>query len=190
MTGWLNGSSAHSRKHASTKGAQWDRYLSSVLWAYQNTPHESIGEKPSFLLNCQTPSEAALLPPASATVADYREQLVLSLSTARALAVDSIKQAQEKYKRLYDRKSSPSHLKVGDWVFVRFPQDEVGKMRKLSRPWHEPYRIGTKCYSGEGLPPLGCGDSGTLVTCGTVSKRASTWILLVWGQAAFSWTSS
>ena len=137
------------RKHASTKGTQWDRYLSSVLWAYQNTPHESTGEKPSFLLfgyDCRTPTEAALLPPASldpTTVADYREQLVLSLSTARALAVDSIKQAQGKYKRLYDRKSAPSRLKVGDWVLVRFPQEEVGKMRKLSRPWHGPYRIVT-----------------------------------------------
>ena len=137
------------RKHASTKGTQWDRYLSSVLWAYRNTPHESTGEKPSFLLfgyDCRTPSEAALLPPASldpTTVADYREQLVLSLSTARALAVDSIKQAQRKYKRLYDRRSAPSHLKVGDWVLVRFPQEEIGKMRKLSRPWHGPYRIVT-----------------------------------------------
>ena len=24
-------------------GNQWDRYLSTVLWAYRNTPHESSG---------------------------------------------------------------------------------------------------------------------------------------------------
>ena len=38
------------RKHASRFGNQWDNYLSSVLWAYRNVPHESTREKPSFLL--------------------------------------------------------------------------------------------------------------------------------------------
>ena len=66
---------------------------------------------------------------------------MLSLSSARDLAIQSIKQAQIKYKRVYDKKSVPSQLQVGDWVLVRFPQDEVGKMRKLSCPWHGPYRI-------------------------------------------------
>ena len=32
-------------------------------------------------------------------------------------------------------------LKLGDWVLVYFPKDEVGRNRKLSRPWHGPYRI-------------------------------------------------
>ena len=56
------------RKHAAQYGAQWDRYLSGVLWAYRNTPHEATGEKPSFLLfglDCRSPTEAALLPPNS-----------------------------------------------------------------------------------------------------------------------------
>ena len=53
-------------KQAALHGAQWDRYLSGVLWAYRYTPHESTGEKPSFLLfgvDCRTLTEAALLPP-------------------------------------------------------------------------------------------------------------------------------
>ena len=32
-------------------------------------------------------------------------------------------------------------FRVGDWILVRFPQDESGRWRKLSRPWHGPYRI-------------------------------------------------
>jgi len=54
------------RKHAATHGNQWDKYLYGVLYAYRNISHESIGEKPSYLLygtDCQTPSEAAILPP-------------------------------------------------------------------------------------------------------------------------------
>ena len=38
------------RKHASVYGSQWDTYLHGLLWAYRNTPHETTGEKPSFLL--------------------------------------------------------------------------------------------------------------------------------------------
>ena len=117
------------RKQAATFGSQWDRYLPGVLWAYRNTPHEATGEKPSFLLfgyDCRTPTEAALLQPTPVepmTVSDYREQVILSLSTARELAAESIKKSQRKYKALYDRKAASVHLQVGDWVLVKFPQE-------------------------------------------------------------------
>ena len=47
------------RKHADKFGMQWDQYLPGLLWACRNTPHESAGEKPSFLLfgiDCRTPT--------------------------------------------------------------------------------------------------------------------------------------
>ena len=53
----------------------------------------------------------------------------------------AIKQAQVKYEMAYDRRSAPSRVQVGDWVLVRFLQEEVGKLRKLSRPWHGPFRV-------------------------------------------------
>ena len=137
------------RKHAATFGNQWDRYLPGVLWAYRNTPHESTGEKPSFLLfgmDCRTPTEAAYLPPSSlrpADVSDYREELILSLSLARKLAAESIQKVQVKYKRNYDRgvKIVDAPLRNGVWVLVYHPQDETGGNRKLSRPWYGPYRV-------------------------------------------------
>ena len=76
------------RKHVTQFGKQWDQYLPGLLWAYRNTPHESTGEKPSYLLfgmDCRSPSEAALLPPSAlqpVDVEDYREELTLSLSSA------------------------------------------------------------------------------------------------------------
>lgn len=39
------------------------------------------------------------------------------------------------------RGAQPASLKVSEWVLVRFSQDEQGRNRKLSRPWHGPYRI-------------------------------------------------
>ena len=92
-------------------------------------------------------TESALLPPEClepAEVEDYREDKVMSLSEARELAVKSIHRAQQRYKKQYDRRTAPSRLKAGDWVFVHFPQEESRKMRKLSRPWFGPYRICSK----------------------------------------------
>ena len=90
------------RKHAARFGTQWDNYLPSVLWAYWNAPHETTGEKPSFLLfglDCRSPIEATLLltlPLLPTDISDYREELLLSLSSARNLAEQSIRQAQKK----------------------------------------------------------------------------------------------
>ena len=97
------------RKHAAKFGNQWDRNLHGVLQAYRNEPHETTGEKPSFLLygmDCRSPTDAALLPTEEiepVDVTDYREELVLNLSHARNIAAESIKRAQSKYKRNYDR---------------------------------------------------------------------------------------
>ena len=94
------------RKFADKFGTQWDKYLSGLLWAYRNTPHESTGEKPSFLLlgiDCCSPSESALSPPSQlepTDITDYREELTLSLSTARKLAALQIQKAQAKYKKI------------------------------------------------------------------------------------------
>ena len=135
------------RKRAAEFGSQWDTHLPGLLWAYRNTPHESTGEKPSFLLfgwDCRSPSEAALLPPSprkSTSVEDYREKLVLTLSSARDAALASIRKAQGRYKAQYDRGTDEYPYRVGDWVLIRFPSEETGKLRKLSRPWHGPYRV-------------------------------------------------
>ena len=135
------------RKHADRFGCQWDRYLAGILWAYRNTPHDTTGEKPSFLLfgtDLRAPTDAAFLPPSSVTptdVDDYREELMLSLSNAREIATQSIQKSQKQYKKHFDAKATPTKFKVGQWVLVRFPQEESGRQRKLSRPWHGPYRI-------------------------------------------------
>ena len=135
------------RKQAATHGAQWDQYLHGILWAYRNTPHTSTGEKPSYLLfgmDCRSPTEAALLPPKSLKItnlSDYREEMVMALSTARALALKASQKSQQHYKQQHDKKATTSKFNVGEWVLVYFPQDDVGKMRKLSQPWHGPYRV-------------------------------------------------
>ena len=138
------------RKHAARFGKQWDQYLSSVLWAYRNTVHESTGEKPSFLLfglDLRSPTEAAFMKPTDpipSNIEDYCKEVMLSLSSARELAVQSVQKAQKRYKKFYDRKAEQVDYRVGDWIFIRFPAEESGRGRKLSHPWHGPYRIISK----------------------------------------------
>ena len=124
------------RKQAAKFGMQWDKYLSGVLWAYRNMPYSTTGEKPSFLLfgfDCRSPTEAALLPGKSlratnANVSDYQEQMVLSLGAWRLRPV----------KKLSD--DTKYNMTKQQELQNYFPQDETGKTRKLSQPWHGPYR--------------------------------------------------
>ena len=126
------------RKHVSRFRMQWDTYLSGVLWAYCNTPHSSTGEKLSFLLlgfDCLPPIEAATLQikPLNATViTDYREELLLNLSSATALAAKSISKAQQNQKDQYDRHTNSSKLSMGNWILIHLPQDKIGKYCKIN----------------------------------------------------------
>jgi len=55
------------RKHVSRFGTQWDQRSSGVLWAYRIMPHDTTGEKPSYLLfgiDSWSPTKAELAPPA------------------------------------------------------------------------------------------------------------------------------
>ena len=67
--------------------------------------------------------------------------MVLSLSTARSLAMKANREAQQRYKLQYDKTAKLVKFRVGNWVLIYFSQDETGKSRKLSHPWHGPYRI-------------------------------------------------
>ena len=76
-----------------------------------------------------------------ADVQDYRQELTLSIFSAREIAAKAIRAAQKRHKVQYDKKSNYVSYHLGDRVLVQFPADESGKMRKLSRPWHGPYRV-------------------------------------------------
>lgn len=93
-------------------------------------------------MDCRSPTEAALLSPSPlepGSIKDYREEVILLLSSARQLAAKSICKAQKRYKDAYDHRAVQVNHQVVNWVLVRFPQEESGKNRKLSQPWHGPY---------------------------------------------------
>ena len=128
------------RKHSVKFGRQWDKHLPGVLWAYRNTPHDSTGEKPSFLLfglDCRTPTDAAILPPTPiepCDVEDYREELVCMLSSARELAAQEVEKAQKKYKKYHDCRSSRLNYKIGDSLSSRRNWKTAKTVQAMARP--------------------------------------------------------
>jgi len=83
---------------------------------YRNIPHSATGEKPSFLLfdfDCRHPTEAATLPTKLPSYTDYREELVLFLSSAKALAKKLLHKAKQVQKAGYNKHATPSKLRVG-----------------------------------------------------------------------------
>ena len=69
------------------------------------------------------------------------EQLILSMGNARKTATECIRRAQKRYKYQYGKKATPNSCLIREWVPIKFPQDETGEQRKLSRPWRGQYRI-------------------------------------------------
>ena len=109
----------------------------------EHSAHVHRGEA-FFGLDCRSPTEAAYLPVSEispSTVEDYRKELMVSLSSARNLALRALQKAQSRYKDNYHRNVREFRPRVGDWVLVYFPHEDSGKNRKMSKLWHGPYRV-------------------------------------------------
>ena len=65
---------------------------------------------------------------------------MLNLFSARELAAKCQKKVQKLQER-YDKTARMREYQRGGWVLVKFPSDETGRYRKLSHPWHGPYRV-------------------------------------------------
>lgn len=148
MVWWSDWIGPSRRCCGSTKfGPRWDEFLPGVLWAYRNTPHESTKEKTFIptLWHWHSITNWGNTFVCTTSHTNWYSGLLwttcASLSSARQLAEERIKAAQKYYKDQYDKTSVPPNLRLGDWVLMRFPQEETGKQRKLSRSWHGPYRI-------------------------------------------------
>lgn len=133
-------------KDASRFGNQWDRFLPGILWVYRNTPHESTGEKPSSLLFGQDPanSHRGMLP-ANHSCSGWscrrlqRAFTHISQGDCCYFSSKGSGEIQTHHEHRVMRDTTP--IKTGDWVLVHSPQDGTGANRKLSRPWHGPYRV-------------------------------------------------
>lgn len=69
------------------------------------------------------------------------EEWLQTLTEARLLAADQVKEAQRRQKEQYDKKRLEVPFRVGDRVLLLSPVVEEGKSKKFTHPWQGPFRI-------------------------------------------------
>ncbi len=139
------------RGYVDSNQKDWPDYLSSVMMAYRITPcTESTHFSPYYLLfgkECRRPIDVALTPPQNLgkNVVDYLIKMGQRKRVTVEIARENIKQHQEKYKKVYDKKTKvPSYI-MGDRVWLYCAKVPVGKSPKLIKKWTGPYYIARVC---------------------------------------------
>ena len=100
----------------------WPELLSSIMMAYRMTPAtQSIQHSPFFLLfghEMRLPCDTSLTPKStlSANFKTHPSNVLQNLEIARKIAAENIKNAQEKYKEQYDKKTDEPRYRPADRV--------------------------------------------------------------------------
>ena len=135
------------RRMAEERPKDWDRYISSLLFAYREAPQASTGFSPFELLygrsvrgplsilreiwtNEETEAETK-------TTYQYVLDLKERLETTCKLAHEELRKSGERYRKYYDKGSKESKLKVGDKALILLPTDN----NKLLMHWKGPYVV-------------------------------------------------
>ena len=136
------------KRMCAEKPNDWDRYLAPLLFAYRESPHESLGGFSPFdlLYGRQVRGPVQILKELLTkedtetevkTVYQYVLDLKERLKDTLSLAQEMLQKSSGKYKKYYDRGSKPRCLEVGDEVLVLLPTDK----NKLLLQWKGPYKV-------------------------------------------------
>lgn len=114
--------------------------------AYNTSVHPTTGFTPFYLMfgrQAKLPVELMYGTPETETMppSQYAMTLKASLGEAYARVRERTARQLERQKELYNRRIHGNPFKVGDHVWVLFPQVPRGKSRKLYRPWSGPFIV-------------------------------------------------
>lgn len=124
----------------------WDEFVLKICMAYNTSVQSITCFTPFFLMfGRQAKLPVELLYGMQEPEALSPSQYAAALKTAMIKAYDKVraKTAQQlKHQAdLYNQKVHGNPHKVGDYVWVFFPQTPRGKSRKLYRPWNGPFVV-------------------------------------------------
>ena len=97
-------------------GCDWDTLLDPVLFAYRTTPHSSTGESPFYLIygrDACIPSSMSFGPSVVncyTRETEYGRSLFSRTADCKKYSPRSIREAQQKQKKNYDKSAIASHL--------------------------------------------------------------------------------
>ena len=150
----FNGTLKHMlKKMCAERPRDWDRYIDALLFAYRETPQDSLGFSPFELMfgrNVRGPMNILKelwvkedLDSEVKTTYTYVFELREKLEECLKIARDNLKTAQVKHKRYHDRKTQNRQFQEGDKVLVLLPTDS----NKLLMQWKGPFTI--ECVKGK-----------------------------------------
>ena len=125
----------------------WKKYINSLVYFYNTTPHESIklspfevmfGRKPRLPIDLEYAAIAEET--ASRTTKDYIQDLKDKLETTRKIVEKHVDKAKAKQKKQYDKRSTPVKLCIGKRVLVKVVAFE-GKHKIADKFEKETYQI-------------------------------------------------
>ena len=96
--------------------------LGGVLFAYRNSPHQSTGDTPFYLLygrKQNLPTALVPRPRFPVVKSDYGLTLEKELKEIQSVAKKNVEVAQRRQKIYYDKGSRDSVLIVGDFVMLK-----------------------------------------------------------------------
>jgi len=125
----------------SHKQDDWDDYLAQAAFVYNITPHSSTLETPYFLMYGREPKTPLDISLKTSSSSKELEEWLSALHEVRSLVAENIKEAQEKYKKYYDKRHNEIPFKVGDKVLLHLPVVGEGMSKKFTHPWQGPFRI-------------------------------------------------
>ena len=124
----------------------WDEQLPYALWAYRSAVHEVTRETPFFMVYGRDMNG-----PTDATLQEWREkkehikwytgEVVDRMEKARKRLRVEMKKQKDGMKEKYDVGRKESDYRVGDLVWLRNRETEIGQHHKLAKKWKGPYRI-------------------------------------------------
>ena len=125
----------------------WDRYLPALLFAYRDVPQESTGFSPFELLYGHSVTSPLTIlrrlwteestDSESRAMGQYVFDLRKRIEETCKLAQRSVKEAQQRQKRVFDRHALERYFDVGDQVLLLRPQ----KKNKLQVAWRGPFTV-------------------------------------------------
>ena len=132
---------------------RWDEYLSSMVFAYQTTPHASTGFSPFFLEHgreARMPVDVLLRPPGElhADLRAYHGYLVDVLAWARGEALRRLEIAQQETDRRVGADVPLPVYPVGAQVLVYEYAPMTGETRMETTLWSGPYTVMSRSEDG------------------------------------------
>ncbi|GFR78367.1 reverse transcriptase [Elysia marginata] len=135
------------KKLTSERPRDWDRYLPAALFAYRESPQESLGFAPFELMFGRTVrgpmavlrqlwTEDCEDPDIKTTyqfVMDLQERLEQTVSFAK----ENLEKSAARYRQHFDKRAKPRTFSVGDQVLLLLPKSN----NKLQVSWQGPFKV-------------------------------------------------